>query len=124
MSLDFDEINLRRDRKLRYALLSTLYLARGKTPTGGVSGPLLLQWATPQIEMNGLQVENEEHVLRLLGDLRDRGYVEMTSTANRRQGERFKLSHVTLVKITAKGVDLHEWNIEPDKQIDDGRERD
>ena len=124
MSLDFDAINLRRDRKLRWLLLDTLFLARGKTPSGGVSGPLLMQWTTPQIEMSGLAVEDDEHALRLLGDLRDRGYIEVHTSKNRRQGERFKLVHVTLAKITAKGVDLHEGNIDPDRQVDDGREQD
>ena len=121
MSFDFDEDNLRRDRKLRYQLLSTLYHTRGKTPSGGLSGRYAFEWTLPALDGSGLSFEGDEHVIRLLGDLRDRGYIEMTSTANRRQGERFKLSHVMLVKITAKGVDLHDWQIEPDKQIDDGR---
>jgi hypothetical protein len=124
MSLDLEEMNRKRDRKLRYLLLSTLYLARGKSPSGGLSGRYAAEWTLPALEGSGLAFEDDEHVITLLGDLRDRGYIEMTSTANRRQGERFKLDHITLVKITAKGVDLHDWAIDADKQIDDGRAQD
>lgn len=121
--MDMMEINRRRDAKLRFVLLSQLYHARGRYPSGGVSGPTLMLFAQSAMPNEGVEFEDEAHAMQLIRDLIDRGLAEW-ATKPRAASERFALKHVTMAKITAKGSDLHDWLIDPDPAVDDGRVKD
>jgi hypothetical protein len=108
-----------RDERLRRQLLLTLHLARGMSPTGGLSGTRL------KVESDGgfgedLEFESDGHFIQLCRDLKNHGLIEETPLNNRRRGETFGPQHVTF-SITAKGTQLIEEKIPPIAGIDDER---
>jgi len=123
MSIDFEKASQERDRKLRGLILFALKHQLGKSPSGGLSGPALINLVQASNVETGLDVEGDEHAVRLIQELALRKYIE-TETAPRRQGEKFRTRHFASVKITAKGCDLLAWDIAPDPQVNDGRATD
>jgi hypothetical protein len=120
MAIDFDRGRSKRDERLRRRILFTLNLARGISPTGGLSGQRLMDETDGEISVSDSGYESANHFMQLCRDLRNHQLVTELTNNNRRRGQAFGPEHVSY-RITAKGTQLIEEQIPPIAGIDDDR---
>jgi hypothetical protein len=122
---DFGENDKReRDRLLRWSLLLSLFECM-KAPMAGVGGRTLY-FSVQNSAAEGLGFESEAHGMQLIRSLENRGYasVEVVGTGkNARAAGRDLTPDNVFVRITARGEQLHNWEIPADPGIADGRGR-
>ena len=116
--MELGDGNKKRDEVLRRRLLETLHLARGYSPTGGLSG-VRLKAVTAESTVRDMSFEDDRHFLRLCTDLMNHG-LTTRSFLERRKSQSFGVDHVAYA-ITAKGTQLIEEHIPPIAGIDDDR---
>lgn len=116
--MDRREANLKRDRRLRRRLLSTLSSARAYGPTGAIGGRTLCD-TVDSVMPRDQRLEDDEHAIGLLRDLELKGFAEATDTRKRRS-QAFSLD-VMEYRITAAGQSLLDETRAADPDVDDER---
>jgi hypothetical protein len=113
-----DEAKKVRDKRLRRAILQALHRSRNG-PQGGLSAIVAWDVVEAEFSADDRKIEDEDHALALLIDLRDGGYLELL---DRRTHKRQKYGVETLfAKITAKGSALVREELPVDPMVEDER---
>lgn len=104
-----------RDARIKGHMLVRLGQAMGYAPMEGLTGPTLLGGANDMM-LDGQQIETNEDAVRVIREFAAAGYATITY-AGRRPSEVLSLKHLSLVKITEKGLRLWREELPPDPSV-------
>jgi hypothetical protein len=120
--VNLDAAHNARDRRLRKKLLFVLYMSRGHSQTGFLSGRFLADQAGSLVG-RGQGFESDGHAMGLVRDLVNASLVTEKPLGFLRRGERFGLDHVQFA-ITDAGTVLciEDDSRPPHPLVDDERQ--
>lgn len=120
MPLDFNQrAEWQRDRRLRRRLLQVLHLARNDSPTGYLSGGVMVELINNG-QPREWQIKDERHAITLLRDLVDKALATEQIVGLRSNEEEISIRNLRC-RITAAGKSLLLETLPPDPDIEDGR---
>lgn len=118
--MDFEQADHKRDLRLRKRVLQVLHAARVRPEFGWVTGRFIFDVVDGALP-GGQRFEADEHLLGLLRDLIDAGYVEERDDRTR-AWQRYTLDCLSY-RITPRGTALVLEQVEPDPLVEDRRPR-